>query len=322
MAEPVTPSRLEMTSHSQIDLCVCVPARNEADRLPVLLDALAAQDWPNPVPVVVGINNTTDDSLAGIEAARLRHAARLDLHVVQADFPPELAHAGSARRLAMDAGLALLQRSGDGALVSTDADTRPPRGWLRAIARAFDKGADIVGGRIDIDPAEALPATVRQLRDAWDRYWSAVRAIEDAIDPQPWDPAPRHGDHTGASLAIRADVYRACGGVPLIPTGEDRALVIAALATGARLVHPADVHTHVSPRLEGRAEGGMAMVMQDLFGVAASGTVPMAPSLEHWRARASWRRALRTQPDGHVLIALQEPLLPPMPHDMALETAS
>ena len=32
-------------------LCVCVPARNEAERLPVLLDALAAQDWPTPVMV-------------------------------------------------------------------------------------------------------------------------------------------------------------------------------------------------------------------------------------------------------------------------------
>lgn len=313
---------MKIPPHGEIALCVCVPARNEADRLPVLLDALAAQDWPNPVPVVVGINNTTDDSLAVIEDARLRHARRLDLHVVQADFPPELAHAGSARRLAMEAGVTLLPQAGGGALVSTDADTRPPHGWLRAIAQAFDKGADVVGGRIDIDPAEPLPATVRQLRDAWDKYWSAVRAVEDAIDPQPWDPAPRHGDHTGASLAIRVDVYRACGGVPLIPTGEDRALVIAALATGARLVHPADVYTYVSPRLQGRAEGGMAMAMQDLFGVATSGTVPMAPSLEHWRARASWRRALRTQPDGHVLIARQEPLLPPMPHDMALEIAS
>ncbi len=322
MAEADAAPGLEIQPHEDISLCICVPARNEADRLPVLLDALAAQDWPNPVPVVIGINNTTDDSLAVIEDARLRHARRLDLHVVQADFPPELAHAGSARRLAMEAGVTLLPQAGGGALVSTDADTRPPHGWLRAIAQAFDKGADVVGGRIDIDPAEPLPATVRQLRDAWDKYWSAVRAVEDAIDPQPWDPAPRHGDHTGASLAIRVDVYRACGGVPLIPTGEDCALVIAALATGARLVHPADVYTYVSPRLQGRAEGGMAMAMQDLFGVAASGTVPMAPSLEHWRARASWRRALRTQPDGHVLIARQEPLLPPMPHDMALEIAS
>lgn len=315
------PAGLRALSPGQALVCVCVPARDEALRLPVLLDALAAQDWPQPVMVALGINNTSDDSLAVIEEARNRHHDRLDLHVTQANFPVELAHAGSARRLAMDAGLALLGDAQDAVLVSTDADTRPPRDWLLANMAAIAKGADIVGGRIDIDPAELLPEPARRLRAAWDSYWAAVRAIEDAIDPQPWDQAPRHGDHTGASLAIRADVYRACGGVPLLPTGEDRALVNAALAMGARLVHPASVHTFVSSRVTGRAQDGMAAAMQALVDLAHNGAVPMAPSFEQWRERAHWRKALRAQPDGHALIARQEPRLPPMLHDMPLEVA-
>ena len=303
----------------RIRLCVCVPARNEAQRLPVLLDALAAQDWPGPIPVSLGINNSSDDSLAVIASARERHADRLLLHVEERHFAPDQAHAGSARRLAMDSGLDLVGHHANAALVSTDADTRPPRDWLCNIARAFDRGADMVGGRIDIDEAEPLPPTVRALRDAWDRYWSAVRAIEDEIDPQPWDMPPRHGDHTGASLAIRPALYRICGGVPLIPTGEDRALVMAALAHGAKLAHPADVYTRVSPRRDGRAEGGMAQAMQGLFAASQSGNAPMAPAFHHWEARATWRRDLRSRADGLALIAAQEPLLPPMPHDMMLE---
>ncbi|WP_241241896.1 glycosyltransferase [Sphingobium algorifonticola] len=300
-------------------LCVCVPARNEADRLPTLLDALAAQHWPERISISLGINNTTDDSLAVIEAARRRHSRRLDLHVVKANFAPALAHAGSARRLAMDAGLAILGDAEDAILVSTDADARPPCDWLAAIAAAFAKGADIVGGRIEIDPAEPLPAFVHQLRAAWDRYWTVVRSIEDSIDPRSWDPAPRHGDHTGASLAVRAEVYRACGGVPLLATGEDRALVDAALVIGARLVHPDTVRTFVSPRLRGRADGGMAVAMQDMFALAQDGGAPMAPSFEQWRKRALWRRALRAGPDGDRLVAQQERVLPPMPCDMPLE---
>ena len=287
----------------------------------MLLEALAAQDWHQPIMVTLAVNNTTDDSLAVIEAARNRHHDRLDLHVTQANFADRLAHAGSARRLAMDTGLALLGDARDAVLVSTDADTRPPRDWLSANAAAIAQGADIVGGRIDIDPAEPLPEPARRLRAAWDSYWAAVRTIEDAIDPQPCDPAPRHGDHTGASLAIRADVYRACGGVPLLPTGEDRALVNAALAMGARLVHPANVRTFVSPRLTGRAQDGMAAAMQALVDAAETGAPAMAPSFEQWRARAHWRKALRAHPDGHALIARQEPLLPPMLHDMPLEVA-
>ncbi len=311
-----------MAEAESLAFCVCVPARNEGARLPTLLDALALQDWANPIPVVIGINNTTDDSVAVIDAARCRHAGRLDLHMIQKTFAPEQAHAGSARRLAMDAGLALLPALEGGALVSTDADSRPPQDWLRNIASAFSRGADMVGGRIEIDGAEPLPPPVHRLRAAWDRYWAAVRAIEDRIDPLPWDPAPRHGDHTGASLAIRADLYLACGGVPEIASGEDRALVQLALARGARLVHPANVYTHVSPRLTGRADGGMAIAMQDLFASAQSDILPMAPAFAHWRERASWRRRLRMRPDGHALIARREPLLPPMPHDMMLEPLS
>tara|TARA_R110000868_G_scaffold86565_4_gene242744 strand:+ start:335 stop:1273 length:939 start_codon:yes stop_codon:yes gene_type:complete len=302
-------------------LCVCVPARNEAARLPILLDALARQDWVGPVPVVVAINNTTDDSVQVVESARERHAGRLHIALLSADFAPDIAHAGSARRMAMDAGLSLMAKYNNAVLVSTDADTRPPRAWLTSIMAAFARGADIVGGRIEIDMREPLPAHALRIREAWDRYWMTVRAIEDNVDPQPWDPAPRHGDHTGASLAISADLYRACGGVPLLPTGEDRALVNAALARGARLAHPQDVYTYVSPRTAGRAEGGMAVAMQDLLATAHSGSMPMAPAFNHWRARAIWRRQLRTQPDGQALIAQQEPLLPPMPHDMALEMA-
>ena len=305
-----------------INFCVCVPARNEAERLPVLLAALAAQDWPGSVMVSIGVNNTTDDSLDVIGRAQRRYGARLDIAVVVADFAPELAHAGSARKLAMDAGLSRIAMAGDGVLVSTDADSRPPVDWLCNIAQALNRGADMVGGRIDIDSQEPLPPAVSALRSAWDAYWAAVRAIEDAIDPLPWDVAPRHGDHTGASLAIRASVYRACGGVPLLATGEDRALVTAALARGARLAHPANVRIAVSPRLEGRAEGGMASAMQQLYRDAEEGCQPMAPAFDHWRERALWRRRLRARVDGPALIARREPLLPPMPHDMPLEISA
>ncbi|SES17490.1 Glycosyltransferase like family 2 [Sphingobium sp. YR768] len=303
-------------------LCVCVPARNEALRLPTLLDALSSQDWPGPIPVAIGINNSSDDSLAVVEAARHRHAGRLDIHIVQCTFTPDRAHAGSARRLAMDTGLGLLQRLEGSALVSTDADSRPPNDWLRNIAKAFSRGADMVGGRIEIDSQEPLPPAVQRLRAAWDQYWAEVRAIEDAIDPLAWDPAPRHGDHTGASLAIRAELYLACGGVPAIASGEDRALVLAVLARGGRLVHPVNVYTYVSPRLEGRADGGMAVAMQELFASAHNDTQPMAPALAHWRDRASWRRQLRAQANGSALIVQLEPMLPPMPNDMMLEPLS
>ncbi len=297
--------------------CVCVPARDEADRLPILLDALARQDVDGPIRVSILINNTVDDSVAAVARAQAAWGERLHLAVACHDIPPERAHAGTARRLAMDAGLARIDPD-RGVLISTDADTRPPSDWISAMLRAIDAGLDIVGGRIVVDDAEPLAADMNAMQVKLDRYWACVRAIEDDIDPCRWDPAPRHGDHTGASLAILAPLYRTAGGVPAIPAGEDRALVEAAVASGGRLGHPMSVWTRVSARTIGRATGGMADHMQALSVRVARGEPTFLPSFDQWRARAAWRRMRRDQTGGDAGVARDEPLLPPMRCDMPL----
>jgi len=321
MFEPTSATPRTIASGGPVSLCICVPARNEADRLPILLAAIAAQDWPGVLPLSIAINNTTDNSLVRIEEAKGHYAGRLDIHVVVAHFSEEVAHAGSARRLAMTEGLRFLSQLKNGVLISTDADARPPTEWLRNTMIAFSRGADLVGGKIMIDEErEPLPAAVSRLRHIWDRYWERVREIEDRLDPVDWDPAPRHGDHTGASLAIRAELYLRCGGVPLLPIGEDVALVHAAISEGGRLAHPANVMTRVSPRTEGRAAGGMAAAMKALFIRAEDSTAPMVPAFEHWAERAAWRKQMRHSPEGYSSIARREPLLPEMPNDMVLGT--
>jgi hypothetical protein len=297
--------------------CVCAPARNEAVRLPVLIDALASQDVSGVVPVAIFVNNSDDGSADVARQAAARWGERLKLRVVEADFAPALAHAGSARRAAMNLGLEVVGHRDEALLISTDADARPPNQWISANLAAAAQ-ADLVGGALRLDESEPIAADLLGLRRQWDLYWSMVREIEDEIDPCPWDPAPRHGDHTGASLAITVAAYRAAGGSPVIPSGEDRALVAFAQATGARLVHPVSVWTRVSGRLDGRAAGGMAEEMARLS-LQAGGRAPvLAPNLDHWRARARWRADLRRRPDGAALIAQHEPSLAAMPHDAEL----
>jgi len=303
---------------SRTAFCVCIPARNEAERLPVLLAALADQNIEERIRVVIGLNNTTDSSLAVIEELRRVHALRLDIEVDNHVFPESLAHAGSARGRVMDLGLRLIGHPASGVLLTTDADTRPPKNWIAENLRAIRNGADIVGGYLVLDEAEDLPPMVKIYSDLWHQYWEKVRAIEDAIDPCPWDPPPRHGDHTGASLALTATIYRSSGGVPAIALGEDRALVLASIAVGGRLVHPMSVWTRVSPRRSGRAVGGMAQVMTALHEAVETGQVVMAPSLDHWRRRATWRREMRDKSVPAAMIAEAEFRLPAMPDDVAL----
>lgn len=298
--------------------CVCVPARNEERRLPVLLAALAEQDLPGRISVALCINNSTDGSFPQARAVADRWKDRLDIVVNLQTFPEHRAHAGAARRAAMSVGLEQLGDRSNGVLISTDADTRPPPNWLSANLAAIADGADLVGGRLVLDEAEPISADVAALRQMWDAYWREVRAIEDEIDPSPHDPAPRHGDHTGASLAITAAAYLSAGGVPEQPTGEDRALVITAQTQGARLVHPLAVWTRVSARTTGRAAGGMAEDMSRLFDQARNGGPIMAPDLLHWRQRARWRRDQRHNAASASRLSALETQLPAMPLDMDL----
>lgn len=295
---------------------MCVPARNEEQRLPLLLDALAKQSLKGPIAVAICLNNTRDGSAGAVGAAVARHS-RLKITLDIREFPPELAHAGSARNAAMAVGLDQLGESG-GVLVTTDADARPPSDWLAANLAAIRAGDEIVGGRLQLDEQDAIPAGIVAGRALWDRYWAAVRAIEDEFDPVPWDPSPRHGDHTGGSLAMTGELYRKAGGVPLLASGEDRALVEAAIAAGGRLVHPMSVWTRVSARSQGRAAGGMALMMSEMEASLLRGEPLRAPSLDHWRQRAQWRRGLRDALADPATIIAAERTLPPMPHDCDL----
>jgi len=300
-----------------VRFCVCVPARDEAAHLPILLDALAQQDLPGRVRVAISLNNTTDGSAAAISAAGSRWASRLLIHTSSVTFPASRAHAGSARRHAMELGASMLEHDDTAILISTDADARPPADWVRSNLEAIAEGADIVGGRLEIDDREPVPEAMARGRRLWDDYWTRVRAIEDEIDPMSWDPAPRHGDHTGASLAMRIRTWRLAGGVPEIPCGEDRALVLAARQIGARVSHPQTVWTRVSPRTLGRAEGGMAAHLQAMSQALDAGEHLTAPGLDQWRARALWRRRERVRLGSGVHKA--EAMLPPMLADLRLD---
>ena len=304
-----------------MSFCVCVPARNEVACLPILLEALGQQDIEGIVPVAIGLNNTTDGSMEAIEAAALRWPGRLSIRVEAVTFEPALAHAGSARRHAMALGAEVVGGRHDAVLISTDADSRPPPSWIRANLAALDEGADVVGGRLEIDQDDAWSPEMAAAQSLWDHYWSVVRLIEDGIDPVAWDLPPRHGDHTGASLAMSVETWRAAGGVPAVPVGEDRALVAAAIAIGARLRHPASVWTRVSARTQGRADGGMATHMAAMARTLDAGETMMAPSFDQWRSRATWRRAQRLAGVDPAGLAALEQGLPSMIRDMTLSKA-
>jgi Glycosyl transferase family 2 len=244
-----------------IEPVVCVPARNEAERLPSLLHSLQQQTWlrvnKRPLPTVLVLNNCDDDSRAIVRRVS-RDLPGVSLHLIEVQFVPENAHVGSARRLAMDWAFALAPKNS--VLLTTDADATPREDWIEANLRAIANGADLVGGYIvGNKQEEALLGRGFVRRAARHLYYAKlVDRLTSLVDPLPHDPWPRHSDHTGASLAVRSEVYAAVGGMRPLRFREDVAFVESVCDAGYRLRHPLDVQVTVSARLDGRAAGGMA----------------------------------------------------------------
>ncbi len=245
-----------MNSAPSVFTVVAIPVRDEADRIGACLEALDAQVGATIDAIVLLVNNTTDATVQVARDVPLRPATTL--HVLERHLPPSQATAGHARQQAMEAA-AILAGPG-GVLLTTDADGQVDPDWLAANLAAIAAGADAVAGWVDLHPIEwGLIPTELHEDDARECAYDALcDEIHARLDPDPADPAPRHTQHSGASIAVTAAAYARCGGVPPIPSGEDRALVAALRRVDARVRHAPEVHVTVSGRTEGRSPGGMA----------------------------------------------------------------
>jgi len=247
---------------------VAIPARDEAERIGPCLTALNRQTH-RPDRVVLLLNNCTDNSEN--VARKLSPLLGFQLDVINCDLPPDQASAGHARRIAMV--LAADRAGPDGVLLTTDADALVPRDWIGRNLATLRRGADLVCGRVEVDPREAalIPAHLHA-DDALERR--LIGLLDDMAwmtDPDLFDPPPRHTEASGASLAVSVAAHHRVGGVPAIRSGEDRAFVDALRRIDAHIRHDPAIEVIVSGRITGRAEGGMAdairrrMVQQDEF---------------------------------------------------------
>ena len=237
-------------------LVAAIPARDEAGHIRRCIEALSTQQAACLDHIVVLVNNSTDGT-----AALARSVAMADgpaLHVIECTLPPGQANAGNARRLAMQHAAALA--GCDGVLLTTDADGEVDTDWLAANLAELRNGADMVAGWVELDPIDwgAIPIRLHQDDARECAYDALCDEIHARLDPDPADPAPRHTQHSGASLAVTAAAYARSGGVPAVPCGEDRALVAALRRVDARIRHSLAVYVTVSGRTQGRSPGGMA----------------------------------------------------------------
>jgi hypothetical protein len=280
---------------------VAIPVRDEEERLPACLRALARQRDrlgraipPTLVHVVVFANNCADRSAS--LARKLGAGLSLDVRVVEARLPPATAHAGAARRAAMDLAEDWLVEAGekDGVILTTDADSQVAPNWIAENLAAFAAGAEAVLGSIDLDEEGArLPEALHRRGELEDTYERLLTELSWLLDPLGHDPWPHHATISGASLGVTRTAYCRVGRLPRVPVGEDKALIALLSRHDARIRHCPTVHVVTSGRTHGRAPGGVADAL------AIRSREPDAfcdEALEPFRvafARAAWRGRVR-----------------------------
>ena len=299
--------------HERLAAIVAIPVRDEAERIPACLDALAAQrnGYGQPLRadtfgVVLMLNNCTDNTADIVR--QMRDRLPFCVWVVERQLPAMMAHAGWARKLAMDAAADLLS-AGETAqsrvIMTTDADARVGPRWISVNLATIAAGADLVAGFVRADRAEhaRLPIAVIQRGQLESRYEWLLAELLARMDLEAHDPWPRHRIASGASLALTLAAYRRVGGLAPIATGEDRALANSINLIGGRTRHSLAAQVVVSCRLDGRAAGGMAATIRQRALMPNLACDPALEPAANLLRRARWRAALRRRHQQGVLRA-------------------
>ena len=228
---------------------VAIPVKDEEERLPACLLALAQQRDrlgllipPTLIRVAIFANNCADQSA---DLARtLGRSLSLAVCAVEARLPPAAAHAGAARRAAMDIAEAWLAEGGerDGVILTTDADSQAAPNWIAKNLAAFAAGAEAVLGRIDLDEEGALARGASSARRAGGQYEKLLTELSWLLDPLEHNPWPHHATISGASLGMTRAAYCRVGRLPRVPLGRGQGADRVAVAPRCRIGYCSTVH--------------------------------------------------------------------------------
>ncbi|RYD51128.1 MAG: glycosyltransferase [Sphingobacteriales bacterium] len=278
--------------------CVVIPVKNEAARISQTLAAFAGQVDvqgrpldPATFEILLLANNCTDSSVEQIQAFSNQHPA---LHLFWEDItlPPRYANIGYVRRLLMDTACRRL--SGTGLILTTDGDTRVAPDWIAQTQWEIANGADAVGGRILLDPAEidSLDAPTYIYHQYDDQYRLLSAELEALVLETAHNPSPTHHQHFNGSFAVTAATYIKAGGIPPVTHLEDCAFFERLQHIDAKVRHSTDVWVYTSARYAGRADIGLSDQLKQWQRLAIQGTELQVESGWSILQRLTVRKAL------------------------------
>ncbi len=220
-----TPPWVEVPApHEALEMVVVIPAYDERETLPEVLDALDLGGLEaDQVEVWVCVNHSRASEEAVKEANRAtlaelrRREDPFSLHIIDRASPgrafdPEIAGVGEARRLLMDLAVARLTEVGrpkSGLIPCLDGDSPPDRRYLEDVRSEMREGgetalAGVCRHRHPI-PEEGEHGQAMISYEAWMRYFEV--ALEHTGTPYAYQSI-------GSCMVLSAGGYVLAGGVP------------------------------------------------------------------------------------------------------------
>ena len=248
----------------EIELSVCIPARNEAQTIWKTLTALANQLSGDKAvstqlyEVLVLCNHCDDHTVELCKLFQELNPAFPFYYYVTTN--PVINNVGAARRVLMD--LASERLNDTGFIIMTDADTIADKNWLESFLKLQSEPIDLVCGQITPD-MKGLNAEAKKNLFENRHYLDLVSRLDSEIYPQQSDPWPRHSHNSGPNMAIRNSVYKNIGGIPPIACLEDIALYQKVISSGYAIKHAMEPKVTTSCRSSSRVQGGFGSQIQN-----------------------------------------------------------
>ncbi|MBF0382195.1 MAG: glycosyltransferase [Magnetococcales bacterium] len=211
-------------------LIIVIPCHNEPDLI-ATLDSLADCQQPlNRVQVRIVINAASDASeaikkqnQATIEATNewIAKNKNSNIEIIihnQQELPPKHAGVGLARKIGMDSAAEHYKKTGyaDGPIICLDADCTVAKNYLISLIDHFKKHPKTPGCSINYaHPLDGLTTKHRLGIAAYELY---LRYYRQGLR---WAGHPAAYHTVGSSMAVRADIYLAQGGMNRRKAGED-----------------------------------------------------------------------------------------------------
>lgn len=202
-----------------IPLTVLIAARNEAPRIPALIEALAAQNYPRELWSVLLVDDRSDDG-TGEVATRCAREQNLPLTVRRITSVPER---WAPKKWALHQGI---EAATTEVLLLTDADCLPESRWVASMAAAMAEDADMVAGLAPI----LSHSSAASRWAAQDGARTALTSVGEALRGRPYMAV-------GRNWAFRRSVFLEAGGYgdsAFVPSGDDDLLFQRLRAHGAR----------------------------------------------------------------------------------------